>query len=103
MGNLTRALKENERLKNQNTGLLEALKRKNGQLEGYKAESAKALKQISDMVSAYIGAICLEREDREIKVLHTDIKRVLADFDVELELGDDSITFKLVEKSKGEI
>ena len=35
MGNLTRALKENERLKNQNTGLLEALKRKNGQLEEY--------------------------------------------------------------------
>lgn len=102
MGNLQRALKENDHLKNQNRGLLDALKRKNTQLEGYKAESAQAISQISELTAAYIGAICLGREDREIKVLHTGIKRVLADFDVELELSDDGITFKLVEKSKEE-
>lgn len=101
MGNLTRALKENERLKNQNTGLLEALKRKNGQLEGYKAESAEALKQISDMVSAYIGAICLRNEDMVVKISHDEIKRAAAEFDLLIEADETGFSFRLVEKAKG--
>ena len=100
MGNLTRALKENERLKNQNTGLLEALKRKNGQLEGYKEDSAKALREISEMVSAYIGAICLQNEDMVVKISHDEIKRAVGEFDLLIEADETGFSFRLVGKAK---
>lgn len=99
MGNLTKALKENEHLKNQNRGLLDALKRKNSQLEGYRAESAEAIRQISEMTAAYVGALCLQNEAREIKLSHKDIKRVVENYDVEIETYEQGFIFKLVPKS----
>jgi hypothetical protein len=100
MGNLQEALKRNKHLENQNKGLLDALKRKNGQLEDYKAQSAQALAEISDLTASYIGAVCLNTDTKELKISHEDIKRVLAEFDVSVELGGDGITFKLVEKKR---
>lgn len=98
MGNLTKALKENEHLKNQNRGLLDALKRKNGQLEEYKAQSAEALKQISEMMSAYIGALCLQNEEREIKIAHNDIKSVIEGFEVDVKTDEQGFIFTLIPK-----
>lgn len=99
MGNLKDALRRNAHLENQNRGLIDALKRKNGQLAEYKEQSAQAIAQISEITAGYLGAVCLSNEAREIKILHDDIKRVLAEFDVEVQLGGDGITFKLVEKN----
>ena len=100
MGNLQKTLKENEHLKNQNKGLLDALRRRNSQLEEYKSDSTKALAEISELTASYIGAMCLFTEGHEIKLLHADIKRVIAEFDVEIELSDDGIIFKLVKKNE---
>ena len=100
MGNLQKALKENEHLKNQNKGLLDALKRKNGQLEEYKEDSARALREISDMVSAYIGAICLGADEHKVRIEHADVSSVLANFDIEIETDEIGIIFRLVEKNK---
>lgn len=99
MGNLQDALKRNKHLENQNRGLLDALKRKNGQLESYKEDSAKALADISDMMAAYIGAVCLSNEDHTVRLEHADIKRVLGQYDVTIEADENGMVFKLVEKN----
>ncbi len=98
MGNLQEALKRNKHLENQNRGLLDALKRKNTQIAEQREQSAQALAEISDLTSAYIGAICLGAEGHEVKVKHTDVKAVLEQFDVEISLDKDGVTFVLVEK-----
>jgi hypothetical protein len=102
MGNLKETLKRNQHLENQNKGLMDALKRRNNQLNEVKAQSAKAVAQISTLTGAYIGAICLGEETREVKISHEDVKRVLAEFDLTVVPDEQGITFTLAEKGKTE-
>lgn len=102
MGNLQEALKRNKHLENQNKGLLDALKRKNGQIEEYKVQSARAISEISELTASYIGALCLNTDAKELKISHDDIKRVLAEFDTEVSLDAIGVTFRLVAKNVAE-
>lgn len=98
MGNLKETLRRNQHLENQNRGLLDTLKRRNNQLNEVKAQSERAIDQISSLTGAYIGAICLGAEMREVKISHDDVKRVLAEFDLTVAPDEQGITFKLAEK-----
>lgn len=98
MGNLSDALKRNKHLENQNRGLLDALKRRNAQMAQQREQSAQALAEISDLTSAYIGAICLGAEGHVVKVKHTDVKAVLEQFNVQISLDDDGVAFELIDK-----
>jgi hypothetical protein len=102
MGNLKETLRRNQHLENQNKGLMDALKRRNNQLNEVKVQSAKAVDQISTLTGAYIGAICLGAETREVKISHEDVKRVLSEFDLTVVPDEQGITFTLVEKGKTE-
>ena len=102
MGNLKETLRRNQHLENQNRGLLDTLKRRNNQLNEVKAQSAKAVAQISTLTGAYIGAICLGEEMREVKISHEDVKRVLSEFDLTVVPDEQGITFTLAEKGKTE-
>ena len=98
MGNLKETLRRNQHLENQNRGLLDTLKRRNNQLNEVKVQSERAIDQISSLTGAYIGAICLGAETREVKISHEDVKRVLAEFDLTVVPDQQGITFKLTEK-----
>lgn len=103
MGNLQKTLKENEHLKHQNRGLLDTLKRRRAQAEAKEAQTAQALTEIESIYSSYIGALCLQNEAHEVKILHSDIKRALVEYDVYVTATDDEgITFGLREKGKTE-
>ena len=102
MGNLQEALKRNKHLENQNKGLLDALKRKNSQLEEYKVQSAQAISEIADLAASYVGALCLNTDTKELKIAHEDIKRVLADFDLQVSLDESGVVFNLVAKNPAE-
>ena len=103
MGNLKETLRRNQHLEAQNRGLLDTLKRRRAQAEAEKAQTAQALKQIESIYCSYIGALCLQSEARELKVLHADVKAVLEGYDVlVIETDEQGITFGLVEKTKKE-
>lgn len=103
MGNLKETLRRNQHLENQNRGLLETLRRRRIQAKAKEAQTTEALKQIESIYSAYIGALCLQNEAHEVKILHSDIKRALVEYDVYVIATDDEgITFGLREKGKTE-
>ncbi len=96
MGNLTKLLKENQHLKNQNQGLMQALSRARREVAKVKGDTAMALSEIADMVRAYIGALALNAG--EIFISHDDVKEVLSKYDMEISFVDAGYLFKLVEK-----
>lgn len=99
MGNLKETLKRNQHLENQNRGLLETLRRRRIQAEAKEAQTTEALKQIESIYSAYIGALCLQNETHEVKILHADVKTALEGYDVLAIANDDlGVTFGLKEK-----
>lgn len=103
MGNLKETLRRNQHLEAQNRGLLDTLKRRRAQADAKEAQTAEALKQIESIYCSYIGALCLQNEARELKVLHADVKAVLEGYDVlVIETDEQGITFGLVEKGKTE-
>ena len=103
MGNLKKTLRRNQHLENQNRGLLDTLRRRRIQAEAKEAQTAQALSEIEQIYASYIGAVCLQSETRELKVLHADVKAVLEGYDVlVIATDDEGITFGLVEKTKKE-
>jgi hypothetical protein len=99
MGNLKETLKRNQHLESQNRGLLDAMRRRRIQAEAKEAQTTEALKQIESIYSSYIGALCLQNEMREVKILHANVKAVLEGYDV-VAIGNDDqgVTFGLKEK-----
>ena len=103
MGNLQKLIRENEHLTHQNRGLLDTLKRRRIQSEAKEAQTAQALSEIESIYSSYIGALCLQKEAREIKIAHADVKHVLEHYDVlVMEIDEQGITFGLREKDTKE-
>ena len=103
MGNLKDTLRRNQHLEAQNRGLLDTLKRRRAQAEAKEAQTAAALSEIEQIYASYIGALCLQNEAHEVKILHSDIKRALVEYDVcVIATDDEGITFGLREKGKTE-
>ena len=99
MGNITTLRRENDHLKNQNTGLMQAMKRVRSAMTAQAAESAEAIRELSSITAAYIGAICLE-SGKAVEIKHEDIKRVLEGYDVLVESGEQEIRFSIVKKAE---
>ena len=99
MGNITTLRRENEHLKNQNTGLMQAIKRVRDASQAQAAESAEAIRQLTEITAAYIGAICLATGN-SVEIKHEDIKRVLEGYDVLVENGEQGIVFSIAEKAE---
>ena len=99
MGNITHLKKQNQHLQNQNTGLMQAIKRVRDASRVQAAESAEAIRQLTEITAAYIGAICLA-SGNDVQIKHEDIKRVLEGYDVLVENGEQGVTFSIVEKSE---
>lgn len=100
MGNLTKALKENEHLKRQNQVLRESVIKVRRELEQRKNDGDAAVDQLTQLIYSYIGAIALR--DGQIFIASEDIKKVINEYDMELSIEEDGYTFKLVPKCKEE-
>ena len=99
MGNITTLRRENEHLKNQNTGLMQAMKRVRSAMTAQAAESAEAIRELSSITAAYIGALCLSAGE-SVEIRHDLIKKVLEEYNVLVENGEQEIRFSIVEKAE---
>lgn len=97
MGNLKDLIKQNKHLKSQNEVILGALKRKNAALKAETEKSDAAVKELSTLTAAYIGALCLTTGE-SVQIRHDAIKKVLAEYDVMVSADEQGMTFSITEK-----
>jgi hypothetical protein len=99
MGNLKDLIKQNKHLKSQNEVILGALKRKNAALKAETEKSDAAVKELSTLTAAYIGALCLTTGE-SVQIRHDLIKKVLEEYNVIVTTSETGFTFSIEEKVK---
>lgn len=99
MGNIKDLIKENKHLKSQNEVILGALKRKNAALKAETEKSDAAVKELSTLTAAYIGALCLTAGE-SVQIRHDLIKKVIQEYNVIVTTSETGVTFSIEEKAK---
>ena len=97
MGNLKDLIKENKHLKRQNESLLASLRYKSATIREEHERTDAAVKELSTLTAAYIGALCLTAGE-DVQIRHEAIRRVLDEYDVILSTDEQGITFSITEK-----
>lgn len=98
MGNLKDLRRECEHLKRQNAALIASRSRSRAELVRNKEETAEALSEISKMLQAYLGAICLHADGQHLRIRHEDIKHVINNYSIEIESDGEGFTVRLCDK-----
>jgi hypothetical protein len=99
MGNLTNLIKENNHLKHQNEAIRAALKRKRDELKAQNDNAIAAIRELTELTSAYIGAICLSAGE-SVEIRHDLIKKVIEEYNVIVTTSETGFTFSIEEKAR---
>lgn len=101
MGNLTNLIKENKHLKHQNEAMRGALRRKRDELEAKHDNAVAAIRELTELTSAYIGAICLSAGE-SVEIRHDLIKKVIEEYNVVVTTSETGFTFSIEEKARAD-
>lgn len=99
MGNLKDLIKENKHLKSQNEAIRGALQRKRDELKAQNDNAVAAIRELTELTSAYIGAVCLSAGE-SVEIRHDLIKKVLEEYNVIVTTSETGFTFSIEEKTK---
>ena len=99
MGNLKDLIKENKHLKRQNEAIRGALQHKRGELKAQNDNAVAAIRELTELTSAYIGAVCLSAGE-SVEIRHDLIKKVLEEYNVIVVTSETGFTFSIEEKAK---
>ena len=99
MGNLTNLIKENNHLKRQNEAIRGALLRRRDELKAQNDNAVAAIRELTELTSAYIGAICLSAGE-SVEIRHDLIKKVLEEYNVVVTRTETGFTFSIEEKAR---
>jgi hypothetical protein len=99
MGNLTNLIKENNHLKRQNETIRAALRRKRDELKAQNDNAVAAIRELTELTSAYIGAVCLSAGE-SVEIRHDLIKKVIEEYNVIVTTSETGFTFSIEEKAK---
>ena len=99
MGNLKDLIKENKHLKRQNESIRGALQRKRDELKAQNDNAVAAIRELTELTSAYIGAVCLSAGE-SVEIRHDLIKKVLEEYNVIVTTSETGFTFSIEEKAR---
>lgn len=99
MGNLKDLIKENKHLKRQNESLLASLRYKSATLREELERTDAAVKELSTLTAAYIGALCLTAGE-DVQIRHDLIKKVIEEYNVIVTTSETGFTFSIEEKAR---
>ena len=99
MGNLKDLIKENKHLKRQNEAIRGALQRKRDELKAQNDNAVAAIRELTELTSAYVGAVCLSAGE-SVEIRHDLIKKVLEEYNVIVVTSETGFTFSIEEKAR---